>query len=147
MESLGQQFTRKMQNRASKERFTNIAKDVANQMIEIAQKNTRKGTTIRGGEYDSRYAPSTKDRKKKTDPVTLRDKELSVEKMRAEKEGTKAGIRGRKRLKDHNEGINYSGVGRRRRQMFPETNKQMPKTLTQYMKRQVEKLLTGSYDK
>jgi len=61
MKSLGQQFEDKMLPRIENaEKWKKVNIGVAKQLTEGAQNRSRKGETVRGGNYDRNYAQSTK---------------------------------------------------------------------------------------
>jgi len=143
MKSLGEQFRKKMLPRVSnKEKWNGVSEGVSKQLVEGAQNRSRRGETVRGGNYNRRYAQSTKRSKGKKDPVTLRDKDYTIKKMRAESSGNgKANIRGADRLKKHDQG---TAKGGKQRQLFPHTVDQVPKGVIQYLKRTIKRILLGA---
>lgn len=143
MKSLGQQFREKMLPRINnEEKWNGVSKEVAKQLVEGAQNRSRRGETVRGGNYDRNYAQSTKEAKGKTNPVTLRDKDYTIKKMRPEGSGDgKANIRGADRLKKHDTG---NAKGGKQRQLFPKTPQQIPRGIIEYLKTKIKRILIGA---
>lgn len=143
MKTLGEQFREKMLPRISnQERWDGVSQEVAKQLVEGAQNRSRKGETVRGGNYDRNYAQSTKRAKGKHDPVNLRDKDYTIKRMRSEKSGDrKANIRGAERLKKHDQG---TAKGGKQRQLFPKSVNQVPRGVVRYIKRAIKKILAGA---
>lgn len=143
MKSLGEQFKAKMLPRIkATKKWDKASEGVAQQLVEGAQNRSRKGETVRGGDYDRNYAQSTKRAKGKRDPVTLRDKDYTIKRMRAESSGSgKANIRGADRLKKHDQG---TAKGGKQRQLFPHAPKQIPKGLLKYLQKTIKRILLGA---
>lgn len=143
MKSLGQQFREKMLPRINQtQKWNGVAEEVTKQLVEGAQNRSRKGETVRGGNYDRSYAQSTKRAKGKRDPVTLRDKDFTIKRMRSQSSGDgKASIRGADRLKKHDTG---TAKGGKQRQLFPKSVQQMPRGLLKYLKTTIKRILLGA---
>jgi len=146
MKSLGQQFEDKMLPRIENaEKWKKVNIGVAKQLTEGAQNRSRKGETVRGGNYDRNYAQSTKRSKGKKDPVTLRDKDYTIKRMRRSStsggSSQEANIRGADRLKKHDQG---TAKGGKQRQLFPHASKQIPRGIFQYLKKEIKRILLGA---
>lgn len=146
MKSLGAQFKAKMMPRLqAKQKWNEVSQGVAKQLVEGAQNRSRKGETVRGGNYDRNYAQSTKRAKGKRDPVTLRDKDYTIKRMRRSSStggsSQEANIRGAERLKKHDQG---TAKGGKQRQLFPHTPQQVPKGVLKYLQKTIKRILLGA---
>lgn len=145
--SLGQQFADIMMPRTKEKKFKQKVREIGHQISEGAKERTRRGRTIRGGEWKRGYSKSYSEKTGKTAPVNLRLSGRSMNSMRggartstrAEVTATETNKQGDNILRLHDEGIGDNP----RRQIFPDTHAQVPTRMRTLIKMKVKEVLSG----
>jgi hypothetical protein len=129
-----------------------IAEDIAQRMKE----NTNAGRAFEGEgaidlydkNYSPKYAQKRKNRGLQTEHVTLRTRNLRIERTtQPQTEGANTAVigfvDGGRIFKYHQDGINYRKVGRRIRSIFPQTIASVPADIMAKFKLLIVEVLSG----
>lgn len=138
-----------IKNSLTKEAREGAEKKILLKLDEIKNRQTRMGKSpARGGRWDNVYNRQYANRRKggRRSPVTLRDQREDIEDTRVTKGGKWSELRFENRRKGiifgyHDDGINYPRKGFTKRQVYPETDKQVPESLDEFAENAVYRIL------
>lgn len=146
---VGKDIQNDIRARLNEEALEGAERRILEKMDTIKNRQTRQGKSpARGGRWDNTYSSEYARRRKggRRSPVTLRDRREDIEDTRVTKGSKWSELRFENRRKGvvfgyHNKGINYSRKGFTKRQVYPETDKQVPESLDEFAENAVYRIL------